>query len=413
MNPDTRAFFNKAPTFKISRQNTLAREFFKHLGHFTDDDLKVYVQHLLGITPNRKDPYPKVTVYKTLRIHRSHYSAPEWVERRKRKLIVLQELDELEDSLEFITAEGTVDNEKWRTWKKEHNVSTASWNILLTQIPAAYFVKRLTNEAKLKRACEFKDKFPSVLHFLRGFLRLKNRLVRPGGSAKFRTLNSETMEFGAPTQYTPTRRIPFAVMDLRDTPGHIATEDSTKQAHLSLLIVALKSLKGPSVSTPSIWLWIVNSANRLAQAKENASQTFKNYTAFEAKYIPLKNERLYDLPVRKQSPDVFLLFLVKKGDVEAESMKAKIRSEYRTPEISYYTENGKYSELKYRLRASELRMEFYLDLLHDFCRPGDSFMGVYSGLKCLIAARVCLDTFVLLVRFVDKFQFIQLSSSRR
>lgn len=392
MNPDTRAFFNKAPTFKISKQNTLAREFFKHLGHFTDDDLKVYVQHLLGITPNRKDPYPKVTVYKTLRIHRSHYSSPEWVERRKKKLIVLQELDALDDKLEFITAEGTVDNEKWRTWKKAHNVSTASWNILLTQIPAAYFVKRLTNEGKLKRACEFKDKFPNVLHFLRGFLRLKNRNLPSGGSAKFRTLNCETMEFGAPPVYTPNRRMSFAVMDLRDTPGHTVAEDFTKQAHFSLLLVALKSLRTPCVSTPSIWLWIVNSANRSTQAKEYAAQTFKNYTVLEATYIPSKNERLYDLPIRKQSPDVFLLFLVKKGDVEAQALKAKIRSEYRAPEISYYTENGKYSELKYRLRASELRMEFYLDLLHDFCRPGDSFMGVYSGSKCLLAAKVCLDS---------------------
>jgi hypothetical protein len=58
-----------------------------------------------------------VTVHKTSKLHRTHYSAAEWVERRKKKLIVLQELDDLDNSLEFITAEGTVDNEKWRTWK--------------------------------------------------------------------------------------------------------------------------------------------------------------------------------------------------------------------------------------------------------------------------------------------------------
>jgi hypothetical protein len=51
-------------------------------------------------------------------------------------------------------------------------------------------------------------------------------------------------------------------------------------------------------------------------------------------------------------------------------------------------EAGKYQELKYRLSSSELRMEFYLDLLFDFCRPRDRFLGVYSGSKCLVAAKV-------------------------
>ena len=37
-----------------------------------------------------------------------------------------------------------------------------------------------------------------------------------------------------------------------------------------------------------------------------------------------KNECLHDLAIRKQSPDVFLMFLVKIGDVEAEGLKAKI-----------------------------------------------------------------------------------------
>jgi hypothetical protein len=139
-----------------------------------------------------------VTVHKTSKLHQTHYSAAEWVERRKKKLIVLQELDELDGSLEFITAEGTVDNEKWRTWKQLHNVSTTSWNVLLSHIPATYFAKHLTNEGKLKRACGFQEKFPEVLHFLQKILRLKTRFWVFGGSAKFRVLNSESMEFGVP-----------------------------------------------------------------------------------------------------------------------------------------------------------------------------------------------------------------------
>jgi hypothetical protein len=149
------ARFNQAKNFKVTKNFTLACEFFKHLGHFIDEDLKVFVQHLLGKTPDQTYPYSKVAVQKTSKLHQTHYSAAEWVERKKKKLIILQELDELDGSLEFITAEGTVDNEKWRTWKQLHNVSTASWNVLLSQIPATYFAKRLTNERKLQCACEF------------------------------------------------------------------------------------------------------------------------------------------------------------------------------------------------------------------------------------------------------------------
>jgi hypothetical protein len=147
-------------------------------------------------------------------------------------------------------------------------------------------------------------------------------------------------------------------------------------------------MKTPSISKPTMWLWIVNSANRLVQAAECARESFTNYTIRESKYIPAKNEQLYDGSARKQSLDVFLLFLVKNDDTEAQGLREKILSEYRAPDIPYYLEAGKYQELKYRLSSSELCMEFYLDLLFDFCMLGDRFLGVYSGSKYLVAAKV-------------------------
>jgi hypothetical protein len=96
-----------------------------------------------------------VTVHKTSKVHNSHYSTAEWVEHRKKKMIVLQELDALDGTLEFIKADGAVNNEKWKEWKKNHALSIATWSVLLCVIPTAYFAKCLTNEGKLKRACEF------------------------------------------------------------------------------------------------------------------------------------------------------------------------------------------------------------------------------------------------------------------
>ena len=96
-------------------------------------------------------------------------------------MIVLQELNDIDHSLEVVTAERMVDNDKWKAWKRSHNVSSIVWNVLFTIIPAPYFAKRLINEGKLKRALEFQEKFPVVLHVLSNFLRLKKNFKVASG----------------------------------------------------------------------------------------------------------------------------------------------------------------------------------------------------------------------------------------
>ena len=153
-------------------------------------------------------------------------------------MIVLQEFDALDGMLQFIGADGIVNNKKWKEWKKTHAVSIATLNVLLCVIPGAYFAKRLTNEGKLKRACEFQEKFPQVLHFLRNFLRMKNNFNVLGGSAKFRTLKRDLLEFGRDWTYEPGKRLSFALLDLRNTPGHSDVEDHVKNPHFTLLLAA-------------------------------------------------------------------------------------------------------------------------------------------------------------------------------
>ena len=120
------------------------------------------IQHLFGRTPGRRSAYPKVTVHKTTLVHASHHTGHEWVERRKRKRIVLEELVELQPDLKFIKPDGSVDGNEWRKWKLDHRVSSATYNMLLYLSGNQYFSKRLTNEGKLKRASEFQEKFPDV-----------------------------------------------------------------------------------------------------------------------------------------------------------------------------------------------------------------------------------------------------------
>ena len=114
INPNTRDIYKDKVPFTLSMKFQLTQEFFKHFGHFTNADFKVYVQHLLGCTPGRRSTYPKVTVHKMTLVHASHHIGNEWVERRKRKWIVLEELVELQPGLKFIKPDGSDDDDEWR-----------------------------------------------------------------------------------------------------------------------------------------------------------------------------------------------------------------------------------------------------------------------------------------------------------
>ena len=82
--------------------------------------------------------------------------------------------------------------------------------------------------------------------------------------------------------------------------------------------------------------------NRLAQPIEYVGLNFTSYVIIQSKYILATNERLYDQSSRKQSTDVFFMFLIKKSDKEAKHLRSKIHGEYRAPDILYYVEVGKY-----------------------------------------------------------------------
>ena len=114
INPDTVDMYKDRAPLTLSSKFQLTCEFFKHFRHFTDADFKVYVQHLLGRTPGCMSAYSKVTVHKTALVHASHHTGHEWVERRKRKRVVMEELVELQPDLKFIRADGFVDGDEWR-----------------------------------------------------------------------------------------------------------------------------------------------------------------------------------------------------------------------------------------------------------------------------------------------------------
>ena len=186
INPDIGDMYKEKASFTLSSKFQLTREFFKHFGHFTDSDFLVYVQHLLGRTLGRQFSYPKVTVHKPTLLHASHHMDHEWMEKRMRKRVVLEELMELQRDLKFIKSDGSVDDEEWRKWKTDHRVSSGTYNMMLYLPGNQYFSKRLTNEGKLKCASKFQEKFPDALTIFRNFLRLKSTQRARSGHIQLR-----------------------------------------------------------------------------------------------------------------------------------------------------------------------------------------------------------------------------------
>jgi hypothetical protein len=60
----------------------------------------------------------------------------------------------------------------------------------------------------------------------------------------------------------------------------------------------------------------------------------------------------------------------------------------------YYLDPSKNTEAKWRIEASELRMEFYLEILHAFAKREENVLGLYSGAKFMLAAKVYFHTLV-------------------
>ena len=80
-------------------------------------------------------------MHKANHVHASHHTRHEWVERRKQKWVILEELVELQPDLKFMAPDGAMDGDVWRQWKRDHRVSSATYNILLHLPGNQYFAK--------------------------------------------------------------------------------------------------------------------------------------------------------------------------------------------------------------------------------------------------------------------------------
>ena len=388
IDPDTDKMFKEDRKFKL-KQQTLKREFFMHYGHFTDRDFGILAQHLIGATPRRSLLYPKVSVARTRYLAPNNHSHADWVERRKRKRVILQDFMALNPDLHFTDGGEDVIDDVWRQWKLRHWFTTASWDFLLSTQKADYFQRRLQNEAWSKRIMNMQAQFPEVHSMLTQFLKLKYRTFRPRGGVQFRGVDIVNCSLERSTSFVYTERVlNFSVLDCRSVP-RVKASDTT--VAIDSFLRCVREKLEPAITTPNLWLFIVEDDDDRVAAMKFAETRMPEFDIMHSTYIPSKAEILNNVSTRGTAPDVPLLFLFKRGNAYADEARRRMKGIYTTPVTCvYYMDPSKNNKGKWRLRPTELRMEFYLNILQDFAAASENILDVFTGRKFMLAAKVTI-----------------------
>lgn len=394
IDPDTGEFFYKNKAWFSNGKHHINREFFRKLGRLTDKDIYEMSCLLVDVSDAPGQPrYPRLSNGKAKHYHYDQRSCAEWCARRKNKRIAFQEMKAVKTSLPFFVEDSNnVNEEKWKLWKIARGFSSASWNMLLGHIDKGFYSARLQNQGKLKTAKDLEDKFPGVENFFKKFILLKNH---PIGDPECCYLRS--VKLATETTLSPQWAVPLGdgvcglgVFDLRDSIYSFCKGDDLKLSALNFVMKAAQGLKDPSYTAPPIWVWIVNGPMKsLGSLRNQLRNFFPGHHMELSQYKKATNEKLYnETAPEKAANDVCLIYLFKKGDPYADRFKNTIKSEYKPAAVHYYTEAGLYAETKWMTKQSELRMEFYIDLVHKYCQLGDSTLGIFSGSKFMVASVV-------------------------
>ena len=150
----------------------LTREFFKHLGNLSYNELVTLARHMLNQTgEKRKQPYPKVMIKSLSSVLDSCYTVSEWSERWKRKHLVKKELHQIDPELGLMNAKNEIIVENWKKFKTERMFSRATMDVLLDRPGDAYFGKAKSVSQKNKTCVELS---PQAFEFFNVFLKHKN-----------------------------------------------------------------------------------------------------------------------------------------------------------------------------------------------------------------------------------------------
>ena len=152
----------------------------------------------------------------------------------------------------------------------------------------------------------------------------------------------------------------FGLMYLRIAPATADRDSDSHDPAFFAFMHKIRRMSKPAFTNPCVWLWIHSSEEQAKQSTAFVRKFLPEYETIQSVYRSSKNKRLDDAKTRAPPALVHLLFLFKRGEDHASRLLQNVRKEFTVPsDVPYYTDVGRYMEAKYRVYASELRMEFY------------------------------------------------------
>ena len=332
------------PKWTPHKDGILSQEFFKWFGNYDKEDHKKLILYILGrLGESRIFGYPKVTIKQTSKVLKDCYSAKEWFERRKKKIIVRWELNKLKPSLGFFNAAGAFQPQRWKKFKRDYNVTRTSMQILLEDLGEEYFAAAKKVASKNK---SIKGLSPYAKEFFKAFLRNQWNFHTPASRVYFRAYDPSTNRLGswpAGSWETTCKNLSLIVMEFRRLPGFIGKgEDSLDKPYFDMFMNMFVTIDFPTVTEPPVWLWICADKETKLKATQLVGMAIfiANYMKRYSTYKPAKFERLEDLPATSKNAraPVSLLFLVRKS----EKVKFNIPAVFQAPNTLVYTKRRKY-----------------------------------------------------------------------
>ena len=293
----------------------------------------------------------------------------------------------LNPDLHFTDKGRDVIDDVWRQWKHSHRFTTASWDFLLSAPKVDYFRRWLQNEAWSKRITDMQAQFSEVHSMLIQFLKLKYRTFRPRSGVQVRGVDIANYSLERSTSFVYTERVlNFFVLDCRSMPRVKAIETI---AAIDPFLRCVGQKLEPAITDLNLWLFIVEDDDDRVAVMKFVETRMPEFNIMHSTYISSKIEMLNNVSTRGMAPDVPLLFLFKRGNTYADEARQRMKGIYTTPQTCvYYTDPLKNNEGKWRLRPTELRMEFYLNILQNFAAASENILVVFTGRKFMLAAKV-------------------------
>ena len=318
VNPDIGRKFNARDGWN-PENCMLTREFFKHLGNLSYDELATLAKHMLNQTSEkRKQPYPKVTIKSVSSVLDSCYTAGEWSERRKRKHLVKKELHQIDPKLGLMNAKNEIIVQNWKKFKSKRMFSRATMDVLLDRPSDAYFGKAKSVSQKNKTCVELS---PQAFEFFNVFLKHKNNFQKPSAKGFYRSYNDYSNVFkdwpDCIWHDDIVGRMSLGVLNFKTLLGVENKESSTvDNPYFKEVMLSLQKRKDSALKDVLAWLFICGDEKEQAQVLRlvEKDEVLNTYDMDFSIYSAGKIDRLGDIPVANKPPKVPLVFLQRPGN---------------------------------------------------------------------------------------------------